>query len=40
MQIALSDLENTIGIDRFLDRASEETFSALNLLMRSKKYTR
>lgn len=37
MQIALSDLEETLGVDRFLDRISESTFAVLRgLLVRAK----
>ena len=33
MQIALSDLEDTLGVDRFLDRVSEGTFLVLKSIL-------
>ena len=33
MQIALSDLEETLGVDRFLDRVSEGTFLVLKSIL-------
>lgn len=39
MQGTLTDLEDILGVDRFLDRVSEETFVVLNeILAESKKY--
>lgn len=37
MQIALSDLEETLGVDRFLDRVSESTFAVLTAILDTTK---
>lgn len=38
MQIALSDLESVLGVDRFLDRISEDTFAVLTSLLQDAKH--